>query len=199
MNIACTSLLALCGLALSAPARAQSWSAELYGGGVFERSEEFAAGGGTFEFDLKSGAAFGAALYSDSLASGVELGVDLMGTRAGYVGFGSDDYVNSLSLMAVGRLPFALGGGVEGYAGAGLGAIRVEYDDGAPELSGDDTVLGGQIGMGARYAIAPGSRIFGELRHQIAFDDAEFLNANGTPTLQSYSSTSLLIGIGFDF
>lgn len=181
-------------LASTSAAQAQSWSAEVYGGTVFDRSEDYDG----ISFDLDSGTAFGAGIYNTSWLGGVELGLDLMSTRADYTGFTSG--VNTLSLMAVARVPFALSGATEAYVGAGLGTIRVEYDGGSsfPAFTGDDTVAGGQLSLGIRYAFAAQSGVFAELKHQRAFDDAEIV-AGGVTIPQSYSSTSLLVGVSFDF
>ena len=97
--------------------------------------------------------------------------------------------------MLVARWSGALAPGTTGYVGAGLGAIRVTYDVGAsfPAFSGDDTVAGGQISLGLRYAVGAG-QIFTELKHQEAFDDASIRGVD-----VGYSSTSVIAGFRFAF
>ena len=175
--------------ALSVPAAAQNWTAEIYGGGVFDRNEEY----GGVSMPLDSGTAFGVGIYERNLVPGIELGLDLMGTQADYTG--TDTGVESLSLMLNARWPFAISPGTTGYVGAGLGAIRVTYDGGttAPAATGDDTVAGGQLGIGVRYNLAAFTA-FAELKHQFAFDDATIVGVT-----QSYASTSAVVGIRFAF
>jgi opacity protein-like surface antigen len=179
----------LTAAALAAPAAAQNWTAEIYGGGVFSRNEDY----GGVSTPLDAGTAFGVGIYERNLVPGVELGLDLMGTQADYTG--TDTGVESLSLMLNARWPFPISAGTTGYVGAGLGAIRVTYDGGTtnPAGNGDDTVAGGQIGLGVRYNLAAFTA-FAELKHQFAFDDALIQGVT-----QSYASTSALVGVRFAF
>lgn len=192
-------LLALCFVLPFQGAFAQSWTAEVYGGVVLERSEDYSQSPGSpTAFDLDSGTALGLGLYTDAWVPGFELGLDLMSTRAGYTGFATG--VNTLSLMAVARVPFQLGSTVEGYVGAGLGAIRVEYDgaDQFPTFTGNETVAGGQVSLGVRYGLSAQTGFFAEIKHQAAFDDADFV-APAARVTQSYGATSVVVGLSFDF
>lgn len=185
-----TGILAFVGAAtLAVPAAAQNWTAEIYGGGVFDRNEDY----GGVSMPLDAGTAFGLGIYERNMVPGVELGLDLMGTRADYSG--TDTGVDSLSLMLNARWPFPIAAGTTGYVGAGLGAIRVSYDGGTtnPAGNGDDTVAGGQIGIGVRYSLAAFTA-FAELKHQFAFDDATIQGVT-----QSYASTSAIVGVRFAF
>jgi opacity protein-like surface antigen len=170
---------------------AQSYSVEIYGGGTFDRPEDFDGDA----FDMDRGSAFGAGLYTSSLVSGVELGVDLLHTEASYVDFVID--VETLSVMAVARLPFALSRNTTGYVGAGLGAIDVRYSH--PNFSDSDIVAGGQLSLGARYQISDRTGIFGEIRYQAAFDEADIVNPGIGANRQSYASTSALVGVKIGF
>ena len=176
-------------LALTLPAAAQNFG-EIYGGAVFDRSENY---GGT-SFDLDSGTAFGFGVYATGvLGPGTEVGVDAMRTDSDYTGFSTS--LESLSAMLVARWRTQLAPGTTLYFGAGLGAIKVSYDGGAtsPALTGDDTVAGGQISAGLRYAVGAG-QIFTELKYQEAFDDATIQGVD-----VGYSSTSLIAGFRFAF
>lgn len=179
----------LSAAALAAPAAAQNWTGEIYGGGVFSRDEDY---GGVSQ-PLDSGTAFGLGIYERNLVPGIELGLDLMGTQADYTG--TDTAVESLSLMLNARWPFPLSPSTTGYVGAGLGAIRVTYDGGTsnPAGTGDDTVAGAQLGLGVRYNFAAFTG-FAELKHQFAFDDATIQGVT-----QSYASTSAVVGVRFAF
>lgn len=175
--------------AFATPAAAQNWTAELYGGGVFDRSEQY----GGVSAPLDAGTAYGVGIYERNLVPGVELGFDLMHSEADYSG--TDTGVESNALMLNARLPFELAPGTTAYVGAGFGAIDVNYDGGAsfPALSGDDTVPGGQIGLGIRYDFSAFTA-FGELKHQMSFEDARIQGAR-----QSYESTSAVVGLRFAF
>lgn len=171
-------------------ATAQDWAAEVYGGHVFDRSEVY----NTVDFDLGSGSALGFGIYGQNLIPGVELGVDVMRTDAGYTGFLSG--VESLSVMMNARLPFQIAPGTTAYVSAGLGAIRVTYDGSTqfPAFTGDDNVAGAQVGIGVRYSLASTFGVFAEVKHQVALDDATIVGLD-----QSYSSTSAVIGLRVGF
>lgn len=176
-------------LALTLPASAQNYG-EIYGGGVFERSENY----GTGDFDLDTGTAVGFGVYASGiLGPGIEIGLDVMHTESDYIGFNTSLESNSALLVA--RWSTPLSAGTSFYTGAGLGAIRVRYDGSTsfPAFTGDDTVSGGQLSIGLRYAVGPG-QIFTELKHQETFDDASIQGVD-----VGYSSSSLLAGYRFSF
>lgn len=172
------------------PAAAQNWTAEVYGGAVLERSEDY----GALAFDLDSGTALGFGIYERNLVPNVELGIDVMSTDARYTGFNSG--VESLSLMLNARLPFQISTGTDAYIGAGLGAIRVTYDGSTdfPAFTGSETKAGMQVSLGVRYTFAATTGVFAELKHQFAFEDATIVGFD-----QSYSSTSAIVGLRFSF
>lgn len=176
--------------AATVPAAAQDWTAEIYGGAVLERSEVY----NSVTFDLNSGTALGIGVYSNRIVSWAELGLDVMRTDAGYIGFLSS--VESVSLMVNARFPFEVGPGATAYVGAGLGAIKVTYDGSTefPAFTGSDTVAGGQLSLGGRFDVGPSTRVFGELKHQVAFGDAEIQGIQ-----QSYKSTNVVIGLSLSF
>ncbi len=191
MYRSCKTPLAIVLLTVTAlPAVAQNWTAEIYGGTVFERTETYNGG----DFDLGSGTTLGFGIYERNLVPGVELGLDVMSTDAGYTGFLSG--VESLSLMLNARLPFNIAPGMTGFVGAGLGAIRVTYDGSTqfPASTGDDTVAGAQFGIGVRYNFAAATGVFAELKHQLALDDAIIVGNE-----QSFSATSAVVGLRFSF
>lgn len=177
-----TFLAVLSAGALAAPALAQDWSAEVYGGGVFDRSEDL---GGT-SFRLGSGSAYGMGIYNRSFLTGTELGLDIMRSEADYDGSGAA--LDATSFMLNARMPFAIGDGTTAYVGAGLGAINVDLSG-----AGDETVPGGQIGLGIRYDF-PAFSAFGEIKHQMTFEDADVGGLD-----QSYEATSAVVGLRFAF
>lgn len=225
-------LLALLAV-LPVPAMAQEWSVEIYGGQVQSRSEDFGVGGGGSPIDrisslvangltvaqssslaridardVDSGQAFGLGIYVDGLVGPFQIGLDLMRTKADYADtIAPGGTVQSLSAMLVGRYDFPLGEASSAYVGAGLGAIRVEFErsGNVSELSGSDTVAGGQISLGLRHKVGNAGHVFGEVKRQVAFGGPmEFENSlipigGAFTTQQSYASTSILIGFGLNF
>ncbi len=121
-----------------------------------------------------------------------------MRTDRAYTGFAND--VETASLMLNARTGFALASSIEGYAGLGLGIIQVGYAGTGPDAPffGEDIVAGGQISFGARYSLGSGS-FFSELKHPRAFEDDSIESVADTDVAQSYDSTSVIIGYGFDF
>jgi opacity protein-like surface antigen len=182
----------IASLTLVNAASAQDWRAEIYGGITAEGSEDWYSFG---SFDVDQGSALGIGVYKDM--GTWEVGVDVMATNRTYTGFQND--VESLSLMANGRYGFALGGTVDGYVGLGLGAIRVTYNGvgGDAAYNGSDVVPGAQLSLGARFGLGSGA-VLTELRHQTALDDAEPDSGQPSP-LQTYSTTSVLVGYSFSF
>jgi opacity protein-like surface antigen len=182
--------LAAIALAVTASsAAAQDWTVEVYGGLVGERTEAY----DDVDYKMDSGNALGFGAYSDGILSGFTVGVDVMGTRALYVGF-PGEYIESLSLMAVLRKDFPLGDALEGYVSGGIGAIRNTYDAGDVDYS--DTVAGAQLSLGLRHNLAGSSAIFGEVKHQAGLKDAFYEDLSVT---QSYESTSVIAGYAFSF
>lgn len=177
---------------LAAPVQAQDWQGEIYGGATLKGSEDWYSFG---SFDVDRGQAFGFGLYRDM--GGFEIGVDVMLTDRTYTSYSND--IESLSVMANGRYAFPLGETMEGYVGLGLGAIRVEYVGVGVDAvyNGSDTVPGAQLALGARFAVGTGS-IFTELKHQTALSDPEPDSGQPNP-LQTYSTTSVLVGYAFRF
>lgn len=187
MNI--TGLVLGMAVSLAVPTIASAQMAgEIYGGVAIEGDADY----GGVNFDLDSGGAFGIGAYYTGFAP-IEVGLDIMGTSRDYSGYQSA--LKSQSVMINGRYVFPLAGATDAYVGLGVGAIKVKYDGANqfPAFTGDDTVAGGQVAVGARYAF--GAAIgFGELRYQTAFDDADIQGE-----AVKYNSMSALVGLRFSF
>ena len=72
--------------------------------------------------------------------------------------------------MLNGRYPFQIANGVIGYAGLGLGVIKVEYDGSGNEKSGYYNTPGKQISLGARLPLGA-NEVFTEIKYQTVFKD----------------------------
>ncbi|ASM72495.1 MULTISPECIES: outer membrane beta-barrel protein [Roseobacteraceae] len=186
MKILGLSIAAVC--LAGTGANAQNISYEIYGGVALEDSSGLNYGGTNFAMD--HGSTFGVGAYLDPIR-GFEFGLDIMVTDRRYDGFVSG--VETASLMVNARYPFAISSTIEGYVGLGLGVVDVKYDGNTafPAFSGSDAVAGGQISLGASYAL-PRGQIFTELKYQEAFKDATIVGAD-----VGYNSTSFLVGYRF--
>lgn len=175
-------------LLLGTGASAQNISYEIYGGIALEDSSGLSYD--TTDFAMDHGSTFGVGAYLDPIY-GFEFGIDVMVTDRRYTGFVSG--VETSSLMLNARYPFAISNTVEGYVGLGLGAIDVKYDGSTafPGFTGSDVVAGGQLSIGANYAL-PRGQLFTELKYQAAFKDARIVGFD-----VEYNSTSFLIGYRF--
>lgn len=202
------SILPLLAGLIVLPATAHALDAEIYVGSALGADDiNYGPQNGTNLVDTDSGLAIGGGLYMDIPFSppnmSAELGLDLMHTNRDY----SDWYatcpnnssqcsnLQSLSLMLNGRLEYALSPMTEVYGGVGLGVIKLDYDDPAAFLDGDDTVNGWKTEAGVRYQLpAPNWKIFGMVKHQAGFDEGiiqmEYVE---------YKSTSLLAGLRYEF
>lgn len=167
---------------------AQQISSEIYGGVVLERDEDF---DGTL-YPIDQGQTFGAAIYVSGTIPNVGFGVDVMSTKALYIGF-PGEYISTLSLMAVARYETSITPVLTGYVGGGLGVIRNTYDTGTIVA---DNVAGGQVSLGLRYDLSDVASVFTEVKHQRGFKDAYFAEYDDT---QAYHSNSVLIGYRHNF
>ncbi len=183
------AILAVTILAATAQSSAAlDWSAEVYGGISNERDEDY--DGKSYPVD--QGNTYGVGIYANGLIPGFTVGVDLMSTSALWTGY-TDESVESISLMAVVRKDFAIGQSLEAYASGGLGAIRVNYLYLGEDFAG--VVAGGQLAVGLRHSVGANASIFGEVKYQTAFKDADI---SATET-QGYHSTNILVGFKLGF
>ena len=170
-------------------AHAQDWTVELFLGGNHQGTLMW----GGVDYELQDGFTTGIAVHRQALAPNLEFGLELTHAKNGWVGF-PDEEQTGTSLMATGRYLFPLNETFQGYVGAGLGAVRVGYDNaGVTEY---DSTSGGQVVLGARYNFASsGMQGFAELRHMDTFEDASLPSGNDV----EYRRTDLVIGIRHGF
>lgn len=173
------------------PAAAQEFSAEAFGGVRFEDNLESA-----YEpYDTDSGTIFGLrGLYHATPNLG--FGLELNATSADYTaGSNMPKSLNARSVMAIARYSTPVSNTVDVYGTLGLGAVRVEFDDGPQSNdTGSDTVAGGQLTLGAAMDIGPQVGLFGEFTYQTAFDDATIV---GYP--YEYESKNIAVGLRYRF
>ena len=177
-------------IAFVSSASAQNFTYEIYGGYAFKDTSGLQHGTPGNDFPMAEGHALGVGAYTD--LAGFEVGADFMITDRRYAGYQTG--VESTSLMLNGRYPFQIANGVTGYAGLGLGVIKVEYDNSDSEKYGYYNTPGGQISLGVRLPLGA-NEVFTEVKYQTVFKDKK-INAMEQKT-QEYNSFSLVFGFRF--
>lgn len=178
---------ALSGL-MAAPANAQVY-VEGQVGSALESEVDY----NNVSFDVESDTAWGGAIGMTSLWGPFDVELDVLLTDRGYDGFATS--LKSTSVLVNGIYNFQTGWPVTPYAGAGIGAIQVEYDGGSsfPAFSDEEWVFGWQALAGARLNVSERFGVFGEVRYQGA-QDAELAGVD-----VEYNSVSVLLGGRFTF
>ena len=173
-------------IAFASSASAQNFTYEIYGGYAF-KDTGLQHGTPGNNFPMAEGHALGVGAYTD--LAGFEVGADFMITDRRFYGYPTG--VESTSLMLNGRYPFQIANGVIGYAGLGLGVIKVEYDGNGNPKSGYYNDAGKQISLGARLPLGA-NEVFTEIKYQTVFKDRAIKER-----LQEYNSSSFVIGFRF--
>ena len=176
-------------IAFASSASAQNFTYEIYGGYALKDTSGLQYANSQF-LAMAEGRALGVGAYTD--LAGFEVGADFMITDRRYAGYQTG--VESTSLMLNGRYPFQIANGVTGYAGLGLGVIKVEYDNSDSEKYGYYNTPGGQISLGVRLPLGA-NEVFTEVKYQTVFKDKK-INAMEQKT-QEYNSFSLVFGFRF--
>jgi opacity protein-like surface antigen len=140
-------------------------------------------------YDLAQGTTFGGAIGLDTRIPGLSFDVDLMQVNSYYICCGSDDVLNSTSLMADVNYELPLGKTFGVFAGAGIGEIWLNYDH---YYKGSGP--GYQLKAGVSAALTPQLSLFGEYKYQSAFNDIE---TSYWPI--EYHTNSILGGVRFNF
>ena len=173
-------------IAFASSASAQNFTYEIYGGYALKGTSglQYAR---CCDLPMDEGRALGVGAYTD--LAGFEVGADFMTTDRRYEGW--ETGVESTSLMLNGRYPFQITNGVIGYAGLGLGVIKVEYDGNGNAKSGYYNDAGKQISLGARLPLGA-NEVFTEIKYQTVFKDKKIKGS-----LVEYDSFSFVIGFRF--
>ncbi|WP_347832565.1 outer membrane beta-barrel protein [uncultured Planktomarina sp.] len=174
-------------IAFASSASAQNFTYEIYGGAALKDTSGLQYGQPGNDFAMAEGHALGVGAYTD--LAGFEVGADFMITDRRY--FPYQTGVESTSLMLNGRYPFQITNGVIGYAGLGLGVIKVEYDGNGNPKSGYYNAAGKQISLGARLPLGA-NEVFTEIKYQTVFKDRKIKGM-----LVEYNSSSFVIGFRF--
>lgn len=175
-------------IAFASSASAQNFTYEIYGGYALK---DTALQHGLMDYPMDEGHALGVGAYTD--LAGLEVGADFMITDRRFSTW--ETGVESTSLMLNGRYPFQIANGVIGYAGLGLGVIKVEYDNNDSGKYGYYNTPGGQISLGVRLPLGA-NEVFTEIKYQTVFKDKK-INAIDEEMTQEYNSFSLVFGFRF--
>lgn len=156
---------------------------KLFGGATLANTLEWDA----VDYDVDAGWLLGAAIGTEVFAPGLSVELDITASHAIYTGYDTD--LNSVTAMANLVYTAPVADAVSVYIGAGAGVIGVQYVDydfgyGA----------GGQVFGGLSLDIADNVAVFGEVRHQAAFD---IIDADGYD--MEFARTSVLAGLKFAF
>lgn len=149
---------------------------------------------------IDQGPVFGAGLYLPLAGGTFEIGGDVMLTDRDYTTWGGGTAsIKSTSLMLSGRVVTGIAPSVKGYAGLGLGAINVEYEQtNATFLNGNDWVPGYQLETGLRYSFSTNFEGFAGVKYQDGFEMAKIPPQPAFEYVE-YKSISLLAGIRYGF
>jgi opacity protein-like surface antigen len=109
----------------------------------------------------------------------------------------------STAVMINGRYELPSNGALTPYLGAGLGYVtEIDFDvtsgAGAGEYS-DRGLLGGQLILGASWALSDTWQLFGEARYFTLFETPTLESAVGDSLSASYRSADIIVGLTYGF
>lgn len=139
------------------------------------------------DLDLDAGWMIGAAIGTEVLAPGVSVELDATASHALYTGYNTEQ--NSVALMANFVYTVPVSDMISAYAGAGVGAIGVQFEDSDYSIG-----AGGQVLAGLNLNVTEDIALFGEVRHQGAFSN---LDIDGSSV--EHARTSLMAGLKLSF
>ncbi len=174
-------------------ASAQDWNVDVFAGGMLP---------GNLLWDLVSyqtdtGETFGIGVSrNDVFVPGLEVGFELSQTGAEYTCCNPNS-ISGLAGMLTAKFNFVTNGRFEAYGGLGLGAVNVTYFNDAP-YSNSQMVAGGQVSLGARYAISDTMKVFAEARYLDTFQDA-YVAWNPPTSNAEFSATTISVGLRNSF
>ena len=181
-------IVATAAILIPGAALAEDWGkfyAEVYGGAALGTDTQYNGVDYAMDPTWAAGAAFGV-----DMGNGFSLGVDIM--KTGDAEYQSESAtLTTFSVMAEGEYALALNDTFAVYGSLGLGAINVAVSSGTTE---DAWGAGYSAAVGVRAEITENMALFGEFRHQDAFDTVYlFGDEVGAPT------NTALVGVRLSF
>lgn len=182
-------------LLFSSSANAAGWNVDVFSGK--QQSDKLEWAGTDYKTD--SGKSYGIGM-SKQVSPRVGLGFEVGYTKNDYSNF-KPNYLSGRSLMLTADYDFVRRGRFSAYGGLGFGAIKVKYKNDAFNHSHSDSVAGGRLSLGARYAISPRAKLYLEARHIDAFKDPKVAHNGGAGPLvgAEYKGDSLVLGFRYSF
>ena len=136
-------------LLISTSALANGWNVDVFGGK--QNSDNLDWAGSSYSTD--SGDSYGIGV-SKQVSPRLGLGFEVGYTKNEYSNF-KPDSLSGRSIMLTTEYDFVQRGNFSAYGGLGVGAIKVKYKNNTFNHEHNDTVGGGRLSLGARYAISP--------------------------------------------
>ncbi|MBL4807968.1 MAG: porin family protein [Rhodobacteraceae bacterium] len=174
---------------------AQDWNVDVFGGLTFENDLEWDSG----QYDTNAGSMFGVGISkSNVFAPNIEVGLEVSYSESVYSG-NEPNYISGLAVMATVEYNFISNGDFEAYGGIGLGAVNVTYDNSALSDKRSEVVFGGQVVLGARYAVSDTMQIFVEGRYLDTFSDAVVARPAPSTATAEYNVGAVVAGLRIGF
>jgi len=148
------------------------------------------------DFNTNSGNAAGIRA-SKQITPRFAVGLELSNTKNEYTGF-EPNRISARSTLLTAEYDFYQRGRFSTYGGLGLGAVRVKYVNNGSSYTNSDTVTGGRLSLGARYALTPRTKMFIEARHANTSSDPMIAGLGATNTAE-YKGDSLVLGLRISF
>lgn len=175
-------------------ASAQDWSIEAFGGVSLKNNLTY----NLIPYDTDAGTTYGIGFSkSDVFTQNLEVGFELSNTTAEYTLYRPNS-ITGLAGMVTAEYNFVNSGAFAAYGGIGLGAILVTYHNDTSSYTNSAVVAGGQVTLGARYAVSDRFGVFVEARYLSAFSDA-IVGFNPPSRPVQFNATNIVFGVRTSF
>lgn len=175
---------------MSNSAHADGWNVDVFAGK--QQSDRLKWNG--VDFNTDSGKSYGVGV-SKQVTPRVGLGFEVGYTKNQYSNFRPNS-ISGRSLMLTAEYDFVQRRRFSFYGGLGLGVIKAKYSNASYQNS--DSVTGGRVSLGMRYAVSPRTKLFLEARHIDTFKDPKIALSNSSAGAE-YKGDSLLLGLRYSF
>jgi len=176
-------------------ANAQEWNVDVFAGSILPNALVWNAPPAN---DTFAGQTYGIGISkSNVFIENLEIGFELSQGSVAYVS-DPDNTISGLAVMVTAKYNFYTDDGFEAYGGVGLGGVEVTYYNDFVPYTNRDFVAGGQIMLGARYAVTDRIKVFAEARYLDTFSDP-MVALNLAQASAEYNATNFVMGIRTSF
>ncbi|MGB1311057.1 MAG: outer membrane protein [Leucothrix sp.] len=188
-------VIAFIGTFLMGGSAHAGWNADLFLGKQHAGSLGWAGA----DYKTDAGQSYGVGL-SKQVSPRLGLGFEVGYTKNQYTN-NKPNYLSGRYLMLTGEYDFVQKGRLSVYGGLGVGVIKTEYFNASTDHKHKDTITGGRLSLGARYAVTPKTKLFLEARHIDTFSNPKVAHNFGIGPLvgAEYKGNSLLLGLRYTF